>query len=88
MMTPIPDPRSIHKALSHDLSKNDLLFYVQRWQEAHPTWTWRFERDALQPGDWVLELVAPTGQTQRFFLRPVEDLLHLIDPAPLLDLVP
>ena len=39
--------------------------------------------DQVQPGDWALDLVAPTGQTYDFYLHPVDDMLRLPSPAPL-----
>jgi hypothetical protein len=37
----------------------------------------------VQPGDWALDLVAPTGQTYDFYLHPVDDMLRLLSPDPL-----
>lgn len=60
-----------------------LLAYVAQWKQRHPVWTWHYAQDDLQPGDWVLDLVSPTGQTDSFFLHPVGTLLHLVSPVPL-----
>lgn len=82
-MSPTKANRAIHAFLSRQVTKGVLLSYVEQWQHDFPAWTWRYEHDALQPGDWVLDLVAPEGQTYSFFLHPDGDVLRLLAPLPL-----
>jgi len=77
------ESHAVHTFLSREVTKGMLLAYLERWQHEFPGWKWRYARDKLQPGDWALDLVAPTGQTYGFFLHPVGDALRLLAPAPL-----
>jgi hypothetical protein len=77
------ESRAVHAFLSREVTKGMLLSYLDGWQREFPGWKWRYARDKLQPGDWALHLVAPTGQTYDFFLHPVGDVLRLLSPAPL-----
>jgi hypothetical protein len=77
------ESHAVHTFLSREVTKGMLLAYLERWQHEFPGWKWRYARDKLQPGDWALDLMAPTGQTYAFFLHPVGDVLRLLSPAPL-----
>ena len=74
---------AVHAFLSRGVTTGMLLSYLDGWQREFPGWKWRYARDKLQPGDWALDLVAPTGQIYGFFLHPVGDVLRLLSPAPL-----
>jgi hypothetical protein len=82
-LTPTDASHAVHAFLSHEVTKGMLLSYLNGWQHEFPEWKWCYARDKLQPGDWALDLVAPTGQTYGFFLHPVGDVLRLLSPAPL-----
>lgn len=75
--------RSVHTFLSQETTKGLLLVYLKGWQHEFPTWTWRYARDNLQPGDWVLDVVSPAGMVSSFFLHPDADALRLTSPAAL-----
>ena len=82
-MNATPASHAVHAFLSREVTKGMLLSYLNGWQHEFPGWKWRYARDKLQPGDWTLDLVAPTGQTHDFYLHPVDDVLRLLSPAPL-----
>jgi hypothetical protein len=75
--------QAVHAFLSCETTKGRLLSYMEHWQREFSGWTWRYARDDLQPGDWVLDLVAPTGETASYFLHPADDVLRLVAPVPL-----
>ena len=75
--------QAVHAFLSRETTKGLLLSYMERWQQEFSGWRWRYARDDLQPGDWVLDLVAPTGETASYFLHPADDGLRLVTPTPL-----
>ena len=82
-MNPTDANRAVHAFLSREVTKGMLLYYLDGWKREFPGWKWRYARDKLQPGDWALDLVAPTGQSYAFFLHPVGDVLRLLWPVPL-----
>jgi hypothetical protein len=82
-LNPTDASRAVHAFLSREVTKAMLLSYLDEWQHEFPGWKWRYARDQVQPGDWALDLVAPTGQTYDFYLHPVDDMLRLLSPAPL-----
>lgn len=75
--------KSVHTFLSQETTKGLLLVYLKGWQQQFPTWAWRYARDNLQPGDWVLDVVSPAGTVSSFFLHPDADGLRLTSPAAL-----
>jgi hypothetical protein len=82
-MNPTDANRAVHAFLSREVTKGMLLSYLDGWKREFPAWTWRYQRDRLQPGDWALDLDSPTGETHSFFLHPVGDGLRLLWPVPL-----
>jgi len=82
-MSPTDPQQDVHDFLSRELTPEMLLTSVKRWQRTFPAWRWHYAQDALLPGDWVLDLSAPTGQTYSFFLHPVGTQLRLTAPHAL-----
>ena len=82
-MSPTDPQLDVHTFLSRELTPGMVLAAVKEWHRAFPAWSWHYEQDALLPGDWVLDLGAPTGQTHTFFLHPVGTQLRLTSPHAL-----